>query len=36
MKLVDCYKDAIHKGFALGAFNFCNRESFYICNQKSI
>ena len=27
MKLVDCYKDAIHKGYALGAFNFCNLES---------
>ena len=27
MKLVDCYKDAIKNGFALGAFNFCNLES---------
>ncbi len=27
MKLVDCYKDAIKNGYALGAFNFCNLES---------
>ncbi len=27
MKLVDYYKDAVEKGYAIGAFNFCNLES---------
>lgn len=27
MKLIDVYQDAIKKGYALGAFNFCNLES---------
>lgn len=27
MKLIDYYKDALKKGYALGAFNFCNLES---------